>query len=61
MSPTRRKFLNYVIGGGLAGWIGSVIYPIFAYLQPPKIPEADVNSIKAGVASEFLINTGNIV
>ena len=61
MSPTRRKFLNYVIGGGLAGWIGSVIYPIFAYLQPPKIPEADVNSIKAGVASEFPTNTGNIV
>ena len=61
MSNTRRKFLNLLIGGGLTGWIASVIYPIFAYLQPPKIPEANVNSVKAGVASEFPPNSGKIV
>ena len=57
----RRKFLHYIIGGSLFGWITSVIYPIFSYLKPPKIPEANVNSVKAGIASEFSQNSGTII
>jgi cytochrome b6-f complex iron-sulfur subunit len=58
---SRRKFLNFIIGGGLLGWIASVVYPIFSYLIPPKIPEAVVNSIKAGKATDFPSNSGKIV
>jgi len=61
MKNNRRKFLNIVIGGGLFGWIASVVYPVFSYLKPPRIPEANVSSIKAGLASEFPINEGKIV
>ncbi len=61
MKNSRRKFLNIIIGGGLFGWIASVVYPVFSYLKPPRIPEANVNSIKAGLASEFPINEGKIV
>ena len=57
----RRKFLNYILGGSLLGWITSVIYPIFSYLKPPKIPEANVNFVKAGIASEFPQNNGTII
>ena len=43
------------------GWIASIIYPVFSYLKPPKIPEASVNSVKAGLASEFPVNEGKII
>ncbi|NTV85094.1 MAG: Rieske (2Fe-2S) protein [Bacteroidales bacterium] len=58
---SRRKFLNILIGGGLLGWIGSVLYPILSYLNPPEIPEANVNSIKAGPVSDFPLNEGKIL
>jgi Rieske Fe-S protein len=61
MGIDRRKFLNYIIGGGLLGWLGSVFYPIFSYLVPPKVPEANVNSIKAGTAADFPPNSAQIV
>src|SRR4030042_2245496 len=57
----RRKFLNILIGGGLLGWIGSVVYPILSYLNPPEVPEANVNSIKAGLTSDFPPNQGKIL
>jgi Rieske Fe-S protein len=61
MGTDRRKFLNYIIGGGLAGWLASVFYPIISYLIPPKVPEANINSIEAGTASDFPYNNGEIV
>lgn len=61
MGMDRRKFLNYLIGGGLLGWLGSVFYPLFSYLKPPKVPEANVNSIKAGLAADFPANSAQIV
>ena len=61
MKTNRRKFLNYLIGGGLLGWLGSVFYPIFSYLIPPKVPEANVNSVSAGSATEFPTNSGKII
>lgn len=61
MKNSRRSFLNFLIGGSLFGWIASIIYPVFSYLKPPKIPEASLNSVKAGLASEFPINEGKII
>jgi len=57
----RRKFLDLLLGAGILGWLGSVLYPIISYLKPPAIPEANVNSIKAGTASSFPINSGQII
>jgi cytochrome b6-f complex iron-sulfur subunit len=61
MKTNRRRFLNLIIGGGLAGWLGSVLYPVISYLIPPKIPEAAVNSVKAGLATDFTPNSGKII
>jgi Rieske Fe-S protein len=61
MATKRRTILNYIIGGSFFGWIASVVYPIFSYLKPPQIPEANINSVKAGLASDFPGNSGKIV
>ncbi len=61
MAISRRAFTKLLLGGGLLGWLGSAIYPIVSYLKPPKIPEANVQSVKAGSASAFAANTAQIV
>lgn len=60
-SEARRRFLNYLIGGGLIGWLGSVLYPVFSFLKPPEVAEATVGRVSAGKASEIANNTGQIV
>ena len=61
MAETRRKFVNVLIGGGLSGWLGSVLYPVFSFLRPPDIPEVNINSVKAGLASVFTRDSGEII
>ncbi len=61
MGINRRQFTNYLLGGGLLGWLGSVFYPIASFLKPPDIPEADVQSIKAGFASAFAPKSAEIL
>lgn len=57
----RRQFTNLLLGGGLIGWLGSVLYPIVSYLIPPKIAEANVNSVKAGPVEDFQKNAAQII
>lgn len=57
----RRKFLDLLLGAGLVGWLVSVLYPIISYLKPPAVPKANINSIKAGTASAFPANSGQII
>ena len=61
MTTKRRQFLNLILGAGLLGWLGSLLYPVIAYLKPPKIPEANVNSVKAGPEADFPLDSGKIV
>ena len=61
MAETRRKFVTVLIGGGLLGWLGSVLFPVLSFLKPPQVPEANINSVKAGLASAFAANSGQIV
>ena len=60
-STNRRKFLNILLGSGILGWLGSIIYPVFSFLIPPKNPEAKVNSIKAGIFYDFPVNSSKIL
>lgn len=30
----RRKLLNFVLGTGLLGWLGTILYPVLRYLSP---------------------------
>jgi len=39
----------------------SVLYPLLFFLNPPKVSEANVNSVKAGSVADFPTNSGQIV
>ena len=61
MATSRRKFINLLLGGGILGWMASVFYPVYSFLKPPKIPEANVNAVRAGLAADFPPNSGQII
>jgi cytochrome b6-f complex iron-sulfur subunit len=50
---TRRSFINWILGLGAFGSLGSVLYPVFQFMVPPRIPEPKVSSIKLGKIEEF--------
>ena len=58
---TKRNFLKFILSGGLLALGGSIFYPIFAYLKPPKEGEVEVSSVKAGKLSEIEKDSGKIV
>lgn len=58
---SKRDFLKYILGGGLVAWAGSVVYPLLAYLKPPKQAEVEVSSVKAGKLSAIEKDSGTIV
>jgi len=60
-SQSKRNFLKYVLSGGLVAWAASVVYPLLAYLNPPKQAEVEVNSVKAGKIGEIEKDSGTIV
>jgi cytochrome b6-f complex iron-sulfur subunit len=60
-NTSRRKFINALMGGGLIGWIGSVLYPVFSFLKPPPVAEANVGSVSVGPLTEIANNSGQIV
>jgi Rieske Fe-S protein len=60
-SGSKRNFLKVILSGGLVALAGSILYPIFAYLKPPKQSEVEVTSVKAGKASELEKDSGKIV
>ncbi|MEW5799159.1 MAG: Rieske (2Fe-2S) protein [Bacteroidota bacterium] len=57
----KRDFLKFILFGSATAWLASVIYPILAYLKPPKQAEVVVKSVKAGKISDFAKDTGTII
>jgi len=57
---SRRKALNWLLGGGVVAWLGAILYPVVRYLQPPEMPEAVVSSVKAGTVDEVPVDSGKI-
>lgn len=58
---TRRSFTNLIIGGGLLGWLASVLYPLISYLIPPKVQEQTLNAVKAGKVDDIPPDSGKII
>ena len=58
---SKRNFLKFILTGGLVALAGSVLYPILAYLKPPKQGEVEVSSVKAGKLAEIPKDSGKIV
>jgi cytochrome b6-f complex iron-sulfur subunit len=61
VDDNRRDFLKYVLGGGFVAWLAAVLYPILAYMKPPKQAEVEVTSVKAGKVSAMEKDSGAIV
>jgi Rieske Fe-S protein len=57
----KRDFLKFVLGGGLVAWLGSVLYPLFAYLKPPQQPEVEVSSVRVGKLADIIKDSGQII
>lgn len=58
---SRRGFLDYLFGAGLAALAGAVLYPILQYMIPPKVKEVTTASVVAAKASDLAPNAGKIV
>ena len=59
--PGKRNFLKFLLSGSLLALVGSVLYPILAYLKPPVQAEVEVSSVKAGKLDDLVKDSGQIV
>lgn len=57
----RRDFLGMLLGGGFFAWIISLFYPVFKYLEPPKVEEVKVSSVKIGSVEDMEKDSGKII
>ena len=60
-NKTRRDFLGTVLKGGFVAWAGAIIYPVFNFLEPPKLKELKVSQLNIGKVDDMLKDTGKIV
>ncbi|MCF7905120.1 MAG: Rieske (2Fe-2S) protein [Candidatus Marinimicrobia bacterium] len=60
-TTSRRSFLDMALGVTALAWFGSVVYPVFRFLLPPKQPAIDLNSLNVGPLDEFKNNSSKIV
>lgn len=56
----RRQLLDYLLGTGAFATLGAIFYPILKFMIPPKIVEAQQNSVVAAKVSEIANNSGKI-
>ena len=59
-SPSRRKFLDYLLGTTAVATLGAIFYPILKFMIPPQIIEAQQNSVPVGKNAEIPTNSGKI-
>jgi cytochrome b6-f complex iron-sulfur subunit len=57
---SRRDFLNYLLGFGLLGWLGGLLYPIYSFLKPPKAPEVDIKNVSIAKVDELQNNSSKM-
>jgi Rieske Fe-S protein len=57
---TRRSLADYLLGVGLAGLAGAVLYPFLRYLIPPRVAEVAAGSIVAAKVGEMQPNSGKV-
>jgi cytochrome b6-f complex iron-sulfur subunit len=59
-SPSRRKFLDYLLGSSAFATLAAIFYPIMKFMVPPEVVEAQQNSVVAAKSAEIAANTGKI-
>ncbi len=59
-SPARRKFLDYLLGTTAFATLAAIVYPIFKFMVPPTVIEAQQNSVVVGKNADIAVNSGKI-
>ena len=60
LQPSRRHFLDYLLGTSAVATLGAIIYPIVRFMSPPQVIESTESSVVAANVSEIPINSGKI-
>jgi cytochrome b6-f complex iron-sulfur subunit len=58
--PTRRGFLNYLLGTGAVASLAAILYPVVRFMIPPRIVESAASSVVAAKVPELKPNNGKI-
>ena len=58
--PARRRFVGFLLGGGLLGSATSFFYPVLRYLVPPPAVDLGGDSVVAAKVGELKPNSGKI-
>lgn len=57
---SRRRFIDYLLGTSAVATLAAIFYPIFRFMVPPEVVEAQQNSVLAGKTGEVPVNSGRI-
>jgi Rieske Fe-S protein len=56
-----RTLLNYALAGGVLSFFGALLYPVFRFITPPKVPESEAASVVAGKLRDYPPNSGKVI
>lgn len=59
-APTRRTFLDWLVGGSTLATLGAIFYPILKFMTPPQVIESTESSVVAAKLTEVPKNSGKI-
>jgi Rieske Fe-S protein len=51
-SVPRRRVVTWLLGTSAGALLASILYPVFAFLTPPEVPEAATNQVDAGSVND---------
>ena len=57
---TRRRAIQYFLGGGAIATLASFLYPVLRYVLPPPVADLGVNEVVAGKVGGLKPNSGAI-
>jgi Rieske Fe-S protein len=55
-----RSLLHYLLAGGVTSLLTVLLYPVFRFINPPKVPESEAASGVAGKLRELPPNSGKV-
>ncbi len=58
--PARRRFMQFLLGGGLLASAVSFLYPVLRYLVPPTATDLGGDSVVAAKVGDLKPNSGKI-
>jgi Rieske Fe-S protein len=59
--PSRRGFINWILGTGVGGLLAAVLYPVVRYLVPPEVEESMAGTVTLPLKSaDVPPNSGQI-